>query len=40
MIRTFVSERIHRVYICDSHASKKPVGVVTLQDVIREIIDA
>lgn len=40
VIRTFVQERIHRVYICDSHQSKKPVGVVTLQDVLREIIDA
>jgi len=38
VIQTLAEHRIHRIYICDTHQDKKPIGVVTLQDLLLEII--
>lgn len=29
---------IHRVYVCNNHTEKKPVGVISLRDVLLECI--
>ena len=29
---------IHRVYVCNSHAERRPIGVISLRDVLLECI--
>lgn len=38
VVEQFVKHNIHRVYVCDSHTNRKPIGVVTAQDIILECI--
>eukprot|EP01116_Phalansterium_solitarium_P007666 TRINITY_DN2047_c0_g2_i1.p2 TRINITY_DN2047_c0_g2~~TRINITY_DN2047_c0_g2_i1.p2 ORF type:complete len:420 (-),score=162.74 TRINITY_DN2047_c0_g2_i1:510-1688(-) len=38
VVKKIATYKVHRLYIIDSEASGKPVGVVTLKDVLKEII--
>jgi len=38
VMRMLVHNHIHRVFVVDSEANKKPIGIITLRDVLLEVI--
>jgi len=39
VINTLAENHIHRLYIVDSKKEKKPIGVVSLKDILTEVLD-
>jgi len=37
-IKTIASSKVHRIFVVDSEASMKPVGIITLKDLLKELI--
>jgi CBS domain-containing protein len=40
VVRTISNNRIHRVFIVDSQESMKPIGIISMKDVLKEIISS
>jgi len=38
VIKTIATSKVHRVFVVDSEESKKPVGIITLKDILKELI--